>query len=300
MRHSLNTGELNKKPNPKVTCVPKFARQKSNPELKAKQQELNFCTQDLEQTKSDYELWKKEFSKKIDSLNEKKMKFQEQKQNLENFLKVYTNEIEKAENHKVEEEMKYKNIYLQYQEMQNEIQMQQEESKELKDVLDKLQPYTDFMQEAVVISRHFNTIDELINQFDRIIETKQDRLKLFSQLIDDIDKQRREQEQLQKLEDTYVVDAENRYHRALVRLNKAIKTRRQRKAFLFRDQTKNFDTATEISNLKTSIQTIYNMVMRDLGFNPADHSVSTEQMVKTIKTQILDLNEIIKTCKFEI
>ncbi|EAY13864.1 hypothetical protein TVAG_044260 [Trichomonas vaginalis G3] len=296
MRHSLNLTELRRKEASRLSEVPKFARQRSTPELQAKKHELDHCRESLDAAKVNYENWKVEFTKKVDNLNEKKQKFQEQEANLKNFLKVYQHELEKAEQRKVEEEAKYKNICKQLEDIKNEIKLQIEERNQLREEADKLQKYTDIMQEAVVVSQHFNTVDDLINQFHRIIDTRQDCLQKFQSLLSYANKQQQEHAIEQQLEDTYVMDANNKYYKALDRLDKALQRRRNRKEFIFKKQQTNLDTEMEVAKIKSALSSIYSLIMNDLGLDVAEHPATPEQMIQTIKSQILDLNEIIRSC----
>lgn len=230
--------------------------------------------------------------------DEKQKALDEQKQNLDKFSKHHTRELEKAKKREADEIEFAERLEKELAELTEVEKQLDEKNEKLRDELEELQPYADYLQSVVEFSPQFESIEMILDRQQSLVQTRNEYVEKYQTLL-----QRYGTEEEQLGAELEKQKSKLIGHTMLLNEGKAKaiqteKLNQYNKTTLFKDVQRIEDKKRELVQIKTAIKTIYNRaVEKSVGHvartAKSNKNTNEEGMLKFIENRFNDLYDIL-------
>lgn len=275
-----------------------------SPQLIKKKQEMEKTNSELEDARQRFETWKTNFQRKKKDLDEKQHTLDIQKANLRQFSEHHAGELEKARKREQNEKQYAQQIEKELEKLVEEETELKKQNDQLREELEKLQPCADYLQAVAAKSRNFENIESILNRHQSLSITRQEYIEKFQALMSRFGT---EEEKLSKdleAKRAHLIDRTMQLNAGVARVSQAKKLNQYRKTTLYKDIQRVEAKNTELAEIKSAIQTIYNRAVEKSNQNAAlkaGHGANPtiEQMLQFIENRFNDLSGILNDPKIE-
>lgn len=269
-----------------------------SPQLANKKQEMEEVTQQLEDTRAKFESWKTNFERKQKDLDEKQRALDEQKANLDKFSKHHLQELEKAKRREADEIENAKRLQSELEELTSVEKQLNDQNEGLKDELEELQPYADYLQSVVEQSRQFETIESILDRQHALVKTHAEYVDRYSDLLRRFGTEEQQLEFELELKRSQLVRLNMKASESRAKASQMKKLNQYNRTTLVKDIQRIEEKHTELTRVKSAIRAIYNRALsKSTGpLARAARSVKNpteEMMLKFIETRFVDLYDIL-------
>lgn len=270
--------------------------------LMDKKVEMENAEKDLEEMKLRYEDWKKEYELKEKVMNEKNSELALRNDGLKEFKAHHLHEIEKAILKEKNERTKSLDLEHDLQQLREEEAQLCKENIDLRNELEALQPYADYLQNVIDISPNFETIDSILNKYQSMVDTRKEYIEKYKDLLAQVELKRNKVAELQENKKVLLIDSTMNYHQSVSKVQDARRELAYRKSHIVKEIQRMEEKETEIASIRSSIRTIFKRAYKasmfiDESIKGKSDKLTDEEMVEFIVGRHKDLVEIIKAYK---
>ncbi|EAX90740.1 hypothetical protein TVAG_092130 [Trichomonas vaginalis G3] len=274
-----------------------------SPQLIKKKQEMEKTNAELEEARTKFEAWKTNFQRKKKELDEKQHTLDIQKANLRTFTEHHSGELEKARRREEEEKQRAKEIEAELEQLAVEEEELKKQNDELKAKLEQLQPCADYLQAVANKSRNFENVEAILNRHQSLAATRQEYVEKFQELMSRFGTEEQELNKELETKRALLIDRTMQLNDGLARVNQAKKLNQYNKTSLYKDIQRVEAKNTELAEIKSAIQTIYNRALEKSNqasqHSKTEKAPSIESMLQFIENRFKDLSGILNDPNIE-
>ncbi|KAH0787102.1 cilia- and flagella-associated protein [Histomonas meleagridis] len=270
-----------------------------SPHLIEKQKEMEIVDQQLEEARNKYEAWKKNFEVRKKEVEDKQHALDEQKKRLDAFTAQQMSSLEKTRKRRAEEAERLKSIEIELQQLMEEEKQLKQKNEKLQNKIEKLRPYSNYLQSVVDAYPSFENIDAILNRYQSLADTRNEYLQKYQNMMEryGIDETNLSREL--ELKKSKLIDTTMKFNENVAKVAQAKKANEYVKATLIKDIQRIEDKKAELAAIKASIRAIYSRAVSTLSTisdkaQKAKGSINDEQMLEYIENRFNDLKGIIE------
>ena len=275
-----------------------------SPQLIKKKQEMEKTNAELEEARTKFETWKSNFQRKRKELDEKQKQLDIQKANLRTFTEHHSGELEKARKREQEEKDKAQQIQTELEKLIEEETELKQKNDELKAQLEELQPCADYLQTVAERSRNFENVEAILNRHESLATTRQEYIEKFQSLMSRYGAEEKQLSKELEAKKAQLIDRTMQLNAGMAKVNQAKKMNQYQKTILYKDIQRVEAKNTELAEIKSAIQTIYNRAVEksnqaSLRSNKNGPPPDIPHMLQFIENRFKDLSGILNDPNIE-
>ena len=275
-----------------------------SPQLLKKKQEMEHTNSQLEEARTKFESWKTTFQRKKKELDEKQHTLDLQKSNLKTFTEHHNGELEKAKKKESDEKELAKKIEQELISLTEEEEILRKQNEDLKQELEELQPCADYLQAVADKSRSFNRIEDILNRHQSLAATRQEYIEKFQNLMLRFGSDEKNLNQELEKKKMLLIDRTMKLNEGIFKNQQAKKTNQYKKTTLVKDIQRIETKKSELAEIKSAIQTIYNRAVEKSSqiaskTTKPSSTPTIELMLQFIENRFNDLDGILSDPKAE-